>query len=159
MSANTTPNMENSFRTTTNHKSDIVSMFLDATEGESYARNRLVTARGESGAVGLIAYGERLLARIFERGDDFVVEIFDDNRESTGRAVRDTLNRIKAEAESRERTVVQTGGSPFLAVPNAQSAQYIDHYVNFLSGMSPVEKDAYDDVEESLKDLTFSRKF
>lgn len=132
----------------TNRKKSLLEMFLDRTAGESYARGRLITRRTAMGNVELVAYGEKRLAIYDETRE--TVTVFTGHKTSGGTTISRYLNDVVRVAEERGRDVVLSGASPYVSTPNDKAAQFIGNYVDWTTGLSAVERDAVQTVEESL---------
>ena len=136
-------------RNTTRDKEAMLEMFTDATAGESYADNRLVTRETDSGNVALVAYGWLKLAEYNERRE--AVTVFTGHKSLRSTVVTRYLNNVISVAQER-REVILSGESPTVNRPN-EGAKYIGSYVDFSTKLSSVEEKAVDTVVESLKFL------
>ena len=136
-------------RNTTRDKEAMLEMFTDATGGESYADNRLVTQETDSGNVALVAYGWLKLAEYNERRE--AVTVFTGHKSLRSTVVTRYLNNVISVAQER-REVILSGESPTVNRPN-EGAKYIGSYVDFSTKLSSVEEKAVDTVVESLKFL------
>jgi len=136
-------------RNTTRDKEAMLEMFTDATAGESYADNRLVTRETGSGNVALIAYGWLKLAEYNERRE--AVTVFTGHKSLRSTVVTRYLNNVISVAQER-REVILSGESPTVNRPN-EGAKYIGSYVDFSTKLSSVEEKAVNTVVESLKFL------
>lgn len=134
--------------TTTRKVSTIIEMFADATTGESYAENRLMTRETESGNVALIGYGWQTLAEYDETEDQ--VTVFFGHKGVSKTATR-WLNKILSIAAER-RNVQISHESPVVRDP-PKASNYIGEYVRDFKNMSPVEETAVAIVERSLRFL------
>lgn len=133
----------------TSNVSEVIEMFTDATVGESTMNNRLVTVEMDNGNVGLVAYGEKILAEYDEA--EGRVTAYLGHRTGGGKTVSKWLNQVTEEAAAR-RSITYSDDAPWFAPPNAEAAQYIGAYVNF-ENKSPVEEQAARTVIESLRFL------
>lgn len=136
-------------RNTTRDKEAMLQMFTDATAGESYADNRLVTRETDSGNVALIAYGWLKLAEYNERRE--AVTVFTGHKSLRSTVVTRYLNNVISVAQER-REVILSGESPTVNRPN-EGAKYIGSYVDFSTKLSSVEQKAVNTVVESLRFL------
>lgn len=128
----------------------LLDMFLDRTTDESSSENRLVTRETESGNVALIAYGWLKIAEYNESRD--AVTVFTGHQSLRSTTVSRYLNTVVSRAEERGRDVILSGESPTVDRPN-DGVRYIGNYVSFGGNRSAVEKEAVDDVRESLAHL------
>jgi hypothetical protein len=129
-------------------RTELLEMFTDATAGESCNRNRLVTREAENGNVALIAYGWLKVAEYNESRD--AVTVFTGHESLQSRTVSTYLNKVVSVAENRGRSVILSGESPTVDKPN-DGTKYIGHYISFDGKHSPVEKDARNEVVDSLR--------
>lgn len=133
-----------------NDKQSVIEMFVDRTAGESTQANRLITRETENGTIALIAYGWVKVAEYDEeRG---VVTIFVGHRALESDTVNGYLNDVKEVAQERGRDYSISGESPEWGQPPS-IVEYIGNYINFRSPESSVERDARNDVIETLKPL------
>lgn len=135
--------------TTTRNTSTIIEMFADATPGESYADNRLITEKAESGNVALVAYGWMKLAEYDETEEQITVYMGHKSIES--QTVSRWLNKI-LEQTSERRPVNISDRSPTVRTPN-EAVEYVGSYINFEGDKSAVEREAEREVVESLRFL------
>jgi len=131
-------------------RKSLIDMFVDNTAGETCSKNRLVTRESENGNVALIGYGWLKLAEYNESRD--VVTVFTGHTSLDSHTVKEWLNAIVEQADSRGRTVMLSGESPSVDTPN-NGAQFIGDYVSMDGGHSPVEQNAVDTVIDSLAHL------
>lgn len=125
-------------------------MFADATVGESYHENRLITEETDAGTVSLTAYGWMKLAEYDETEGH--VTVFFGHKNIESRTISRWLNSLLEVARSRGRSVTISDESPTVRKPN-DAVEYIGGYVGNFSDMSPVEQEAHDNVLRSLSYL------
>jgi len=132
--------------TTTDDKTALLQMFTDATPGESYAKQRLVTRETDSGNVALIAYGWLKLAEYNERRE--AVTVFTGHKSLRSQILTRYLNDVVRVAQER-REVILSGESPTVSRPN-EGVKYIGEYVDFSRKLSSVDKSAVRTVIDSI---------
>lgn len=133
----------------TSNVSTVIEMFTDAAAGESTQANRLVTVELDNGNVGLVAYGEKILAEYDEA--EGRVTAYLGHKTGGGKTITRWLNAVTDEAAAR-RSITFSDDAPWFAPPNADAAQYIGAYVNF-NDKSAVEQAATETVIDSLRHL------
>jgi hypothetical protein len=125
----------------------MLDMFVDNTAGETFNRNRLVTVNdGDNTA--LIAYGWLKIAEYNESRN--AVTVFTGHKSLGSRTVSRWLNQVVQKAEDRGRDVILSGESPNENPPN-DGTKYIGEYVSFTSQHSDVERNAINEVVDSLR--------
>lgn len=127
----------------------MIEMFTDATAGESYAENRLITEETDAGTVRLTAYGWITLAEYDETEEH--VTVYFGHKEVGSRTISRWLNSVLEQAADRRRVTI-SHESPVVRKPN-DGVRFINHYINF-NDMSPVEESARRAVIESLAHLS-----
>jgi|APHM01.1.fsa_nt_gi hypothetical protein len=126
---------------------EMLAMFVDNTAGETFNQNRLITTE-DGDNVALIAYGWLKIAEYNESRD--AVTVFTGHQSLQSVTVSRWMNRVTEKAENRGRDVILSGESPTTNPPNS-GADYIGEYVSFTSDRSEVEKQAVQEVVDSLK--------
>jgi hypothetical protein len=126
----------------------MLEMFTDATPGETYQHNRLITQESDNGTVELIGYGWLKIAEYDESNNH--VTVFTGHRSLESKTVGEWLNEVVRVAENRGRTVSLQDDSPKDGQPN-DGTKFINNYISFKASKSAVEKDAQNEVVDSLR--------
>jgi len=127
----------------------MMEMFADATVGESYHENRLITEETDAGTVALTAYGWMKLAEYDETENH--VTVYFGHKSVGSRTISRWLNSV-LDIASERRSVTVSDESPTVRTPN-EGVKYIGEYINF-KNKSPVEAAAEETVIDSLSFLS-----
>jgi hypothetical protein len=130
-----------------NTKAAMLAAFLNNSAGDTYSQKRLVTRETDAGKTALVAYGWLKLATYHP--ENGTVTVFTGHRSIGSQTVTRYLNNVTEAAKSDGKRVVLSGESPTVDTPN-EGVKYIGNYVDMNGSHSAVERDAVDDVVESI---------